>query len=100
MPRIEVGVDVYVREPQRFESGCISITGTVTAIDGEACTVAAYVARPWVPGIGSLSELKTVTVPLAEVGRQIGTPVSALSGRPGAAGYAEFTRIARSWGCP
>ncbi len=31
---------------------------------------------------------------------QIGTPISQLSGRPGTEGYAEFQRIARSWGYP
>lgn len=30
--------------------------------------------------------------------RRIGTPLSELSGRPGHPGYAEFLRIARSWG--
>lgn len=30
--------------------------------------------------------------------RQFGTPLSQLSGRPGKPGYAEFKRIARSWG--
>jgi hypothetical protein len=30
--------------------------------------------------------------------RQLGTPISQLSGRPGKPGYAEFCRIARSWG--
>ena len=30
--------------------------------------------------------------------RKIGTPMSELSGRPGHGGYAEFVRIARSWG--
>jgi hypothetical protein len=30
--------------------------------------------------------------------RPIGTPISELSGRPGDKGYAEFCRIARSWG--
>lgn len=30
--------------------------------------------------------------------RQIGTPLSRLSGQPGKSGYAEFVRIARSWG--
>jgi len=29
---------------------------------------------------------------------QIGTPLSRLSGRPGQQGYAEFCRIAKSWG--
>ena len=29
---------------------------------------------------------------------QIGTPLSQLSGRPGHPGYAEFCRIAESWG--
>ena len=30
--------------------------------------------------------------------RPIGTPLSQLSGQPGHEGYAEFARIARSWG--
>ena len=30
--------------------------------------------------------------------RKLGTPLSQLSGRPGTDGYAEFCRIARSWG--
>lgn len=30
--------------------------------------------------------------------RKLGTPLSELSGRPGHPGYAEFRRIARSWG--
>jgi hypothetical protein len=29
---------------------------------------------------------------------EIGTPISRLSGQPGQPGYAEFCRIARSWG--
>ena len=30
--------------------------------------------------------------------KKYGTPISELSGRPGEPGYAEFCRIARSWG--
>lgn len=30
--------------------------------------------------------------------RQLGTPISQLSGRPGEPGFGEFSRIARSWG--
>lgn len=30
--------------------------------------------------------------------RKLGTPISQLSGRPGHEGYAEFVRIARTWG--
>lgn len=30
--------------------------------------------------------------------RRLGTPLSQLSGRPGQPGYAEFVRIAKSWG--
>lgn len=30
--------------------------------------------------------------------RKLGTPLSQLSGRPGHAGFAEFCRIAESWG--
>lgn len=32
--------------------------------------------------------------------RQLGTPLSELSGRPGHPGYAEFVRIAQSWDHP
>lgn len=30
--------------------------------------------------------------------RKLGTPISQLSGQPGKPGYAEFVRIAKSWG--
>ena len=30
--------------------------------------------------------------------RRLGTPISRLSGRPGELGFAEFCRMARSWG--
>lgn len=30
--------------------------------------------------------------------KPIGTPISEISGRPGEPGYAEFVRIAKSWG--
>lgn len=30
--------------------------------------------------------------------KEIGTPISEISGRPGHPGYAEFCRIAKSWG--
>jgi hypothetical protein len=30
--------------------------------------------------------------------RKLGTPISQLRGRPGEPGYAEFVRIAKSWG--
>ena len=36
--------------------------------------------------------------PTREPGHQIGTPISQLSGQPGTPGYAEFKRIAKSWG--
>lgn len=36
--------------------------------------------------------------PLRQPGEPIGTPISQLSGRPGEPGYAEFCRIARSYG--
>lgn len=32
--------------------------------------------------------------------RQLGTPISQLSGRPGHPGYEEFCRISNSWGYP
>lgn len=97
---IRVADDVYVRGPERFEPGCNSITGLVSAINGDQCEIAAYVARPWVKGVGSGSGEKTVTVPLSEVGHRIGTPISQLSGRPGHDGFSDFSRIARSWGYP
>ena len=31
-------------------------------------------------------------------GKPLGTPISQISGRPGEPGYAEFVRIAKSWG--
>ncbi len=31
--------------------------------------------------------------------RQLGTPISQLSGRPGEKGFGEFCRIAETWGC-
>lgn len=100
MTKPSLGDDVYVSEPERFEPGCNSITGSLTAIDGEQCTIAAYVARPYVPGVGSGSEPKTITVPLTEVGLRGGTPISQLSGRPGHPGFRDFCRIAESWGYP
>ena len=45
--------------------------------------------------------LGDVHVPMTEPrkpGERLGTPISELSGRPGHPGYAEFCRIARSWG--
>lgn len=32
--------------------------------------------------------------------KRLGTPLSEISGRPGHKGYAEFVRIANSWGHP
>jgi hypothetical protein len=34
----------------------------------------------------------------ARPARELGTPISQLSGRPGHEGFAEFCRIAKSWG--
>ena len=41
-----------------------------------------------------------VGMPPAQVdpAKPLGTPISELSGRPGHPGYAEFIRIAKSWG--
>ena len=36
--------------------------------------------------------------PIPREGKRLGTPISQLSGRPGEAGFAEFCRIAKSWG--
>jgi hypothetical protein len=87
-----IGDDVYVRNPQRLEPGCASITGPIVSIQDQDCVIDAYVAR-----VGG-GKRKSVTVALADVGRRVGTPISALSGRPGSAGFAEFSRIASSWG--
>jgi hypothetical protein len=34
----------------------------------------------------------------ASIKKEIGTPISEISGRPGHPGYDEFCRIAKSWG--
>lgn len=39
-----------------------------------------------------------VPISFIDPGRPLGTPISKLSGRPGEPGYAEFCRIAKSWG--
>lgn len=39
-----------------------------------------------------------VGIPPANPAERPGTPISELSGRPGHKGYAEFARIAKSWG--
>ena len=41
-----------------------------------------------------------VCIPPRDPAKPLGTPISQLSGRPGYDGYAEFCRIARSWGYP
>lgn len=94
MPRPQVGDDVFVHEPQRFEPGCVSITGPILSIDGPDCTVDAYVA------FAGGGVRKRFHVLLAEVDRRLGTPISELSGRPGTDGFVAFKRIARSWGKP
>lgn len=40
----------------------------------------------------------SIAAPPRAPGEKIGTPISELSGRPGHPGYAEFKRIAKSWG--
>lgn len=39
-----------------------------------------------------------VGIPPRDPAKPLGTPLSALSGRPGQPGYAEFVRIAKTWG--
>lgn len=40
----------------------------------------------------------SIAAPPRDPGKPLGTPISELSGRPGRPGYAEFCRIARTWG--
>jgi hypothetical protein len=40
----------------------------------------------------------SIAAPPREPGERVGTPISELSGRPGHPGFAEFCRIAKSWG--
>lgn len=51
----------------------------------------------------TITDVRDAKCILAEDGREvtekpIGTPISQLSGRPGAPGYGKFKRIAKSWG--
>lgn len=43
-------------------------------------------------------DVPLMTAKAARGDKPLGTPISELSGRPGHAGYAEFCRIAKSWG--
>lgn len=96
--RIRRGDNVYVRQPYSFISDCVSITGDVVSVTRRRgmwwATVDAYVAR-----VGGGYPVK-VTIQSRSLGFRIGTPISKLSGRPGHPGYAEFVRIANSWGYP
>lgn len=92
MAEFSIGDDVYVKQPQRYFPGCVSITGPVVAVGGGVVTMEAYIARE---GGGAR---ETCSFAADDVGRRIGTPLSQLSGRPGHPGYDEFKRIAASWG--
>lgn len=98
VPKFQIGDDLYVRDPERFERDAVSITGRVTAIGQSrhgpdpVYHLDAYVAKK---GGGfpqpSLFAEKDVAL-------RLGTPLSELSGRPGHPGYDRFKSIAASWG--
>jgi hypothetical protein len=91
-----IGDNVFVRNPQRFVPDCTCIVGPIKSI-GETCVIAASVGRGAENGGCFEAEIE---VPISEIGHRIGTPISQLSGRSGHPGYAEFVRIAKSWGYP
>lgn len=97
-PKFEVGDDLFIRDPQRFEPGCVSITGKVTAVtsrDGAPSYImAAYICFPYPrKGIDQPTHVAE-----RDVGLRIGAPISQLSGRPGHPGYDQFKAVAASWG--
>jgi hypothetical protein len=95
---VKLGSNVYVPNPQRFVSDCVSITGNVVQVVkreyGDYCVLDGYVAK-----IGGGSPI-SVAFPIEDLGVRIGTPVSKISTRPGQPGYDQWLRICRSWGHP
>lgn len=96
--KISAGSSVYAKSPQSLIPDCVSITGDVVSVRRRRgiwwATLDGYVAK-----VGGCYRIN-ITIRSECLGHRIGTPISQLSGRPGCPGYAEFARIANSWGYP
>jgi hypothetical protein len=96
METVEVGDNVYVRDPQKFVVDCCSIIGDITGIfqtpAGKYGVVKAYVAK-----IGS-GYPALLSFPVNILALRIGTPISKISTQLGTPGYSEWCRISESWG--
>lgn len=92
-----VGDDVFVRNPQDFVPDCTCIVGPVIGKretpDGTLYRLHGSVGR-----MGGGAPDVELELRAADIAHRHGTPISQLSGRPGTPGYAEFVRIAKSWG--
>lgn len=97
-PKFQIGDDLYVRDPSRFEPGSTCITGRVSAIgesrhrNGVVYHLDAYIGRP-----GGGFQQPSVFAE-KDVGLRLGIPISQLSGRVNEAGYEAFKQVAASWG--
>lgn len=100
-PKFRRGDDVFVREPGAKIAGVQSITGPILAVWPVRCGVT-YLVRTtavWETSPMRFRQERSVMVlSEASIGLRMGTPINQLSGRPGHAGFEEFSRIARSWG--
>jgi hypothetical protein len=94
----EIGDDLYVRSPQRFIKTCTCIVGEVVRISKTMPPI--YTIRAYVGEVGVRHEPKLMGFKAVDLGRRLGTPISKISGRPGAPGYSEWLRISGSWGHP
>lgn len=94
--KVRLGDNVFTKSPQLVCSDCVSLTGDVERLFNKNgtryATVKGYVAKM---GGGYESRF---TIPYSYLGIRIGTPISKISTRPGASGYAQWCRISRSWG--
>lgn len=92
-PKFDIGADLAVRNPQRFDPDATCIIGTCThqeLRDGEHWYC---FKNNGVPATG-----KPVWHREADLCLRIGTPLSQLSGRPGTRGFERFVEIGESWG--
>lgn len=97
-PKFKLGDELFVRDPNRYAKGCVSITGDVVEIESIGSSykyalmvevVYPYPRQRW---------LGRINVFEIDLGHRIGTPLSQLDGRNG--GNAEWRRISESWGYP
>lgn len=92
-PLFEIGHEVFIHNPQRFDPECKCIIGVIHA-------------RAWWDGrwrYRFINECRGTTSGAVwhderDMGHRVGTPISQLSGRPGHPGYDRFVAIAASWG--